>query len=162
MLNPTTLPPPPPLPVHLHQNATSIMKRNSETLSLDYDLSSSDDESDTLEPSYQKYKTEEHKFWQVHSSTTIISPPMIASDCAPISMSYVNPKLAKKHHQEPQQQKLQKNPAVVASLATQVQQILGSAFDEIDDEIENEWQISRTELNQTLNQVPSISLAMRS
>ncbi|CEP10887.1 hypothetical protein [Parasitella parasitica] len=157
MLNSTTLPPPPPLPVHHCLNTASATKKNSETLSSDDDLSSSDDESDTLEPSYQKYATEEHKFWQVHSSTTIISPPMITSDCDAISMSYVNPKLAKKQ-QKPQ---AQKKSAVILSLAFQVRQTLGSAFDEIDVDIENEWQDSREKLNQTLNQEPSISLTIR-
>ncbi|KAL9556357.1 hypothetical protein MBANPS3_001908 [Mucor bainieri] len=145
--------PPPPVPSHRYQPpavaATTPLKRLSDTLSLDFDsTTSSDDESETLEPSYQKYKTEEHKFWQVHSSTTIISPPMAASDYAAISMSYVNPRLAKKQ-QQPQKKQV-------------VQRILGSTFDEIDDEIENEWQMSRTELNQTLIHVPSISLTMTS
>ncbi|CAO3607654.1 unnamed protein product [Mucor fragilis] len=150
--------PPPPVPSHQYQPAATP-KRLSDNLSLDFDSTSSDDESETLEPSYQKYKTEEHKFWQVHSSTTIISPPMAASDYAAISMSYVNPRLAKKQQQpQPQPQKKQ----VALSLAAQVQHILGSTFDEIDDEIENEWQISRTKLNQTLIHVPSISLTMRS
>ncbi|KAF1806452.1 hypothetical protein FB192DRAFT_1350576 [Mucor lusitanicus] len=152
--------PPPPVPSHRYTPLPAIAtpKRHSDTLSLDFDsTTSSDDESETLEPSYQKYKTEEHKFWQVHSSTTIISPPMAASDYAAISMSYVNPKLAKKQPQ-PQPQKKQ----VALSLAAQVQHILGSTFDEIDDEIENEWQISRTQLNQTLIHVPSISLTMTS
>ncbi|KAG1052584.1 hypothetical protein G6F42_028938 [Rhizopus arrhizus] len=81
---------------------------------------------------------------------------MVASDHAAISMSYVNPKLAKKQ-QQPQQKK-----QMALSLAAQVQRILGSTFDEIDDEIENEWQISRTKLNQTLIHVPSISLTMKS
>lgn len=153
MLNPTS---PPPVPSHQYQSH-SAMKRNSDNLSLDYDSTTSDDESETLEPSYQKYKTEEHKFWQVHSSTTIISPPMVASDYAAISMSYVNPKLIKK-----QQQQQQKNKPVVLSLYAQVQQILGSTFDEIDDEIETEWQVSRTKLNQTLIHLPSISLNMKS
>ncbi|KAI8637913.1 hypothetical protein BD408DRAFT_423761 [Parasitella parasitica] len=160
MLKPTSLPLPPPLPLHQHQNSTSAAKRNSDSLSLDYDLTSSDEESDTLEPSSLKYKTEEHKFWQVHSSTTIISPPVVASDYTTISMSYVNPKLIKKKPQ-PQPQP-QKKATVALSLANQVQQILGSAFDEIDDEIEREWQVSRTKLNQTLIQVPSISLVMGS
>ncbi|KAL7314669.1 hypothetical protein PS15m_006212 [Mucor circinelloides] len=162
MFNPTS--PPPPVPSHQYPSSsaafaattTTALKRHSDNPSLDFDSTSSDDESETLEPSYQRYKTEEHKFWQVHSSTTIISPPMVASDHAAISMSYVNPKLAKKQ-QQPQQKK-----QMALSLAAQVQRILGSTFDEIDDEIENEWQISRTKLNQTLIHVPSISLTMES
>ncbi|KAK4509096.1 Dolichyl-phosphate-mannose--protein mannosyltransferase 4 [Mucor velutinosus] len=154
MFQPTS--PPPPVPSHQYQPAAAaVPKRHSDTLSLDFDSTTSDDESETLEPSYQKYKTEEHKFWQVHSSTTIISPLMAASDYAAISMSYVNPKLAKKQ-QQPQKKQ------VALSLAAQVQRILGSTFDEIDDEIENEWQSSRTKLNQTLVHVPSISLTMTS
>lgn len=163
MFNPTS--PPPPVPSHQYPSSAAAVaaattmtahKRYSDNPSLDFDSTSSDDESETLEPSYQRYKTEEHKFWQVHSSTTIISPPMVASDHAAISMSYVNPKLAKKQ-QQPQQKK-----QMALSLAAQVQRILGSTFDEIDDEIENEWQISRTKLNQTLIHVPSISLTMES
>ncbi|KAL9543880.1 hypothetical protein PS6_009040 [Mucor atramentarius] len=151
MFNPTS--PPPPVPSHQYPSSsaafaattTTALKRHSDNPSLDFDSTSSDDESETLEPSYQRYKTEEHKFWQVHSSTTIISPPMVASDHAAISMSQETTTTTTK----------ETNGFIV-------QRILGSTFDEIDDEIENEWQISRTKLNQTLIHVPSISLTMES
>lgn len=65
--------------------------------------SSSDDD--------DSFMMDEHKFWQVHSSTLIISPPL-------------------------------KSPTknrVPLNLASQVKQILGSTIDQVDEEIEQEW-----------------------
>lgn len=145
----TTLPP--PVPVHksplpalnINQNYNDKKhlsyigrKRNGEPL-LD-DSSSSTDESET-----ENYNTEEHKFWQVHSSTTIISPPMPGNDyAASIQMSYVSPKNTKKQR---------------ISLAIQVHNILGLAFDTVDKEIEQEWENSRVQLRKSLVVLPSLS-----
>jgi hypothetical protein len=157
--------PPPPVPLHQstvyiptfiqsHSKQDSLFrnspaaKRDSDLSLVDYDsTASSSDESDTdgFRYSSESFQTtsDEHQFWQVHSSTTIIAPPTLAS----ISMNYVNPKKKLKEQQ----------PRKTLSLAAQVQRILGSTLDEVDEEIEKEWDQSRTQLTQTLIDLPNIS-----
>lgn len=167
--------PPPPVPLHRsstyvpnfiqpHSNSTkhdssfrnSLATENNSGLSLiDYDsTASSSDESDIDGFRYlsenNQTTSEEHKFWQVHSSTTIIAPPTLSSDLAAISMDYVNPKTRKVQQQKQSRKAL--------SLALQVQRILGSALNDVDEEIESEWNQSRAQLRQTLLYLPNISL----
>lgn len=139
---------PPPVPAHqnnyLSVHNTTSSKRNSD-ISLDYDLTSSSDESDVE----FKYPSEEHKFWQVHSSTTIIAPPTSEYDA--ISMDY----MPKKNQPQQQQQTV---PRI--SLVALVNQSLSHAFDDVDDEIEKEWETSRINLTKSLTKAPKISLIM--
>jgi hypothetical protein len=149
MINPS----PPPVPLHqstafIHSTKndslfsnSSVAKRNSDLSLIDYDSTSDESDADGLRYS----SSEEHQFWQVHSSTTIIAPPTLASDMSAISMDYVNPKTLKK-------------PRKALCLATQVQHILGSTLDEVDKDIEREWDQSRTQLEQALIYLPNISL----
>ncbi|KAG2195445.1 hypothetical protein INT47_000410 [Mucor saturninus] len=139
---------PPPVPIHksplpalsksTHQNNDKKVsylgrKRHGELLT---DDGSSSDESET-----DNYNTEEHKFWQVHSSTTIISPSGHDYNTS-IQMSYVSPKNTKKQR---------------ISLAIQVHNILGSTFDAVDKEIEQEWESSRVQLRKSLIILPNLS-----
>ncbi|KAG2236303.1 hypothetical protein BDF21DRAFT_425013 [Thamnidium elegans] len=107
------------------------------------DLSSSSDESEIesnrfSSESYDSKCSEEHQFWQVHASTTIIAPPMSVKDYS-VEMSY-----------QP------KNKRV--ALATQVRNVLGSTFEMVDNEIEKEWENSRTQLKDSLIVLPTLSL----
>jgi hypothetical protein len=140
------------------QQQQSKKKRTSEQnneIALDYDSStSSSDESEggfSNRFSSQSYNsnnpTEEHKFWQVHSSTTIIAPPMTDTDfSAAISMNYVNPRT------------LKKQPVARIPLAIQVRNALASTFDDVDEEIEREWESSRIQLRKSLITLPTNSL----
>lgn len=122
---------------------------------------SSEDESEEDDNSH-RYSTEsivseEHKFWQVHSSTTIIAPPSICSDqqyIANMDMAYVAPPLRKNTVNSTKVVK--KKPRI--SLAEQVRDILGSTLDQVDEEIEREWENSRMELRNSLIVLPTISL----
>ncbi|GAA5813071.1 hypothetical protein MFLAVUS_006538 [Mucor flavus] len=107
--------------------------------------SSSEDESETecnrfSSESYDSKCSEEHQFWQVHASTTIIAPPLSAhSKDYSIEMSY-----------QP------KNKRV--ALAAQVRSVLGSTFEMVDNEIEREWEERRTHLKDSLIVLPTLSL----
>ncbi|GAA5804824.1 hypothetical protein HPULCUR_010332 [Helicostylum pulchrum] len=108
------------------------------------DMSSSSDESEIesnrfSSESYDSKCSEEHQFWQVHASTTIIAPPMSAKKDYFIEMSY-----------QP------KNKRV--ALAAQVRNVLGSTFEMVDNEIEKEWESSRTHLKDSLIVLPTLSL----
>lgn len=139
---------PPPVPIHksplpalskstYHSDDKKVSylgrKRHGELL-VDDSFSSSD-ESET-----DNYHTEEHKFWHVHASTTIISPSGHDYNTS-IQMSYV-PKITKKQR---------------ISLAIQVHNILGSTFDIVDKEIEEEWESSRVQLRKSLITLPNSS-----
>ncbi|KAI9344486.1 hypothetical protein BD770DRAFT_397635 [Pilaira anomala] len=104
--------------------------------------SSSEDESDTETNRFstESCHSEEHQFWQVHSSTTIIAPPASLDYASSIKMTYTPKK----------KQRL--------ALASQVQSILGSTFDTVDNEIELEWENSRTQLKDSLIVLPTLSL----
>lgn len=104
--------------------------------------SSSEDESDTETNRFstESCRSEEHQFWQVHSSTTIIAPPASLNYASSIQMSYTPKK----------KQRL--------ALASQVKSILGSTFDTVDNEIELEWENSRTQLKDSLIVLPTLSL----
>ncbi|KAI8885267.1 hypothetical protein K501DRAFT_284441 [Backusella circina FSU 941] len=150
-----TVQPPPPLPLHGLDNTVSAYKSylpplsqtnlsrttiaiSKETL-LDFDSSSS--ESDHAPASPDRLSMDEHQFWQVHASTTIICPPSF-------------------QQQQQQQQSIsfipypintRKAPSRPPSLAIQVRSILGSALEEVDAEIDADWEQSRTALNKILH-----------
>lgn len=137
---------PPPVPIHksplpalnksIRDKVSYLGRKRPGELLVD-DGSSSSDESET-----ENYHTEEHKFWQVHSSTTIISPPNNDYSTS-IQMAYVSPKNTKKQR---------------ISLALQVHNILGSTFDTVDKEIEQEWENSSgVQLRKSLIVLPNIS-----
>ncbi|KAI7901312.1 uncharacterized protein BX663DRAFT_514081 [Cokeromyces recurvatus] len=124
------------------QQQTSYMKHKRPSIKdqlLDDDdslASSSSDESIIDEPPTTNHVdcyhvSTEHKFWQAHSSMTIIAPPMVSSN------SYHRSSFPMKKKQP--------------TLAVQVKQILGTTFDETDSEIEAEWNKSRTKLSSVLN-----------
>ncbi|CAO3656889.1 unnamed protein product [Mucor hiemalis] len=129
-------------PSYLGKQQQSKKKRSVQAneMLLEYDSStSSSDESEGgysnrfSSQSLKSKPSEEHKFWQVHSSTTIIAPPMTETDfSAAINMNYVNPRT------------LKKQATVVARipLAIQVRNILSSTFEDVDEEIEREWESS--------------------
>lgn len=119
-------------------------KPRKHTYLVESDISSSSDESEIecnrfSSGSYDSKCSEEHQFWQVHASTTIIAPPMSAhSKDYSIEMSY-----------QP------KNKRV--ALAALVRSVLGSTFEMVDNEIEREWEERRTHLD-SLIVLPTLSL----
>ncbi|KAI8997637.1 hypothetical protein BDB01DRAFT_771799 [Pilobolus umbonatus] len=75
-------------------------------------------------------------FWQVHSSVTVISPLLRDMDSQRMSMKF------KSIHRPPKKNTL--------ALAENVNQLLGNVFEEVDRELEAEWDISRHSLQQSL------------
>lgn len=144
-------------PPYLGKQQQSKKKRNvqaNEILEYDSPTSSSDESEGGYSNRFSSQSlnsnpSEEHKFWQVHSSTTIIAPPMTEADFSAINMNYVNTKTLKKR-------------ATVAAripLAVQVRNILSSTFDDVDEEIEREWESSRKMLKKSLIVLPTQSLS---
>jgi hypothetical protein len=144
--------PPPPLPLHGLDNtiithksylppySQVVLSRQTLTIPnevlLDFDSSSS--ESDHAPTSPDKLSIDEHQFWQAHASTTIICPPSFPQQQQqPISFI-------------PFPVKRKKTPSYSPSLAIQVRSILGSVVEEVDAEIDEDWEQSRNALNKLL------------
>jgi hypothetical protein len=123
---------------------------------LEYDSScSSDSEGDDHRYSTESIVSEEHKFWQVHSSTTIIAPPSDQKYLATMEMAYVpRPRQSNSNKTNNKKQRI--------SLAAQVRDILGNTLDDVDEEIEKEWENSRLKLRKSLLILPTISLSSSS
>jgi hypothetical protein len=83
---------------------------------------------------------DEHQFWQAHASTTIICPPSFPQQQQQQPISFM-----------PYPIKRKKTPSYPPSLAIQVQSILGSVLEEVDAEIDKDWEQSRNALNTLLH-----------
>jgi hypothetical protein len=149
-----TVQPPPPLPLHGLDNTVAtdksylppysqfILSRQTLTIPnealLDFDSSSS--ESDHAPTSPDRLSMDEHQFWQAHASTTIICPPSFPQQQQqqqPISFI-------------PYPIRRRNAPPRPPSLVIQVRSILGSVLEEVDAEIDEEWEQSRNALNKLL------------
>jgi hypothetical protein len=144
-----TVQPPPPLPLHGLDNTVAtdksylppysqfILSRKALTIPnealLDFDSSSS--ESDHAPASPDRLSIDEHQFWQAHASTTIICPPSFPQQ-----------------QQQPISYPIRRRNAPLhpPSLAIQVRSILGRVLEEVDAEIDEEWEQSRNALNKLL------------